>query len=416
LAGGSGLRDIFVKVPVEILFEEFSLPAAGYEEVQAGSVMRKTVIVRYGELALKSKRVRRRFEQRLCENIELTLDGVDYKLKKLHGRIFIDTKAPREIEKRLVLVPGVVSVSSATKTEATLEAVRSVAVREAKKLLSPGSSFAVLTRRIGKHPFSSQDINEEVGAAILDAVPRSKVNLSTPDYRIFIEIRGDDSYIFSEILGGIGGLPVGSQGKVVTLFSGGINSFLATCLMLKRGCLVFPLFFDEGSDGRLRGRVISAAKEFLAFHPKLELRVLPFRGVRDVFGSGVSRGLFNVLCARARLRAAQVIGEGLEVDAVVTGETAEQGSGILHGFQVIEEACELPVLRPLVGLDKRRIDQIARRTEELGVFLPPKSLSRRRRHLKTDVNLKKVRELEHEFKIDVLVRSLLKEVEVVELR
>ncbi|MEA1905198.1 MAG: THUMP domain-containing protein, partial [Candidatus Hadarchaeota archaeon] len=188
--------------------------------------MRKTVIVRYGELALKSRWVRRHFEQRLCENIELILDGIDHKLERAHGRIFIDTKAPDEVAKRLVSVPGVVSVSSATKTEAIPRAIRSVAVEEAKKVLSSGSNFAVLTRRVGRHSFSSQDVNREVGAAILEAVPGTSVNLSTPDHKTFVEVRGNDSYIFFEVVGGIGGLPAGSQGKVVTLFSGGVNSFL----------------------------------------------------------------------------------------------------------------------------------------------------------------------------------------------
>lgn len=380
--------------------------------------MRKTVIVRYGELALKSKRVRRHFEQRLCENIELILDRIDHELERAHGRIFIDTKAPDEVAKRLVSVPGVVSVSSVTKTEATPEAIRSVAVKEAKKVLSPGSSFAVLTRRVGKHPFSSRDINREVGAAILEAVPGARVDLSTPDHKIFVEVRGDNSYIFFEIIGGIGGLPVGSQGKTVALFSGGINSFLAACLVLKRGCLVFPIFFDESSrtDDKSHKRAIDAARKLLIFHPKVELRIFPFSEVRDVFRGRVPQDLVQVLCMRARLRAAQIIGKEVRADAVVTGETTGRTGGILQDFWAVGGACGLPVLRPLAGLDRRRIKQITGRMEKLGVPLPLKPLSEKMRRPKADVSLRKIQELERELEIDALVRSLLKEVEVIELR
>ncbi len=380
--------------------------------------MRKTVIVRYGELALKSRRVRRHFERRLCENVELILDGIDHKLERAHGRIFIDTKAPDEVTRHLVTVPGVVSVSPATKTEATPGAIRSVAVKEAKKVLSPGSSFAVLTRRVGKHPFSSRDINREVGAAILEAIPRTKVDLSTPNYKIFVEVRGDGSYIFFEIVGGIGGLPVSSQGKVVALFSGGINSFLAACLVLKRGCLVFPIFFNDNSrtNDESRERAIGEAREFLAFHPKVELRIFPFGEVRGVFRGGVPQDLVHVLYMRARLHAAQVISEEMEADAIVTGETMGRTGKILRGFRAVEGACVLPVLRPLAGLDRGRIRQIARRMEKLGVPLPFEPSSEKARHPKADVSLRRIQELERELEIDALVRSLSKEVEVIELR
>ncbi|MEA1904889.1 MAG: THUMP domain-containing protein, partial [Candidatus Hadarchaeota archaeon] len=262
------------------------------------------------------------------------------------------------------------------------------------------------------------DVNREVGAAILEAVPGTSVNLSTPDHKIFVEVRGNDSYIFFEVVGGIGGLPAGSQGKVVTLFSGGVNSFLAACLVLKRGCLVFPIFFKESSrtDDKSRERAIDAARKFLVFHPRVELRIFTFSEVRDVFGGGVPQDLVNVLYMRARLRAAQVIGEKMGADAIVTGETIGRTDRILRGFRAVEGACALPVLRPLAGLDRGRIGQIARRMKELGVPLPLKPLSKKVGHPKVDVNLRRIQELDRELEMDALVRSLSKEVEVIELR
>jgi len=179
-----------------------------------------TVIVRYGELALKSWPVRRRFERCLVSSINLVLEGLKYAIRRERGRIFIDTKSPAQVAKRLSKVPGIVSVSLATKVEAGMNEICGTALKVAKKVLAPGASFAVRTSRVGKHAFSSGDVNVKVGSAILSKVEDVRVDLSNPDHKISIEVRGSDAYVFTETVEGIGGLPVGTQGGVVALFRG----------------------------------------------------------------------------------------------------------------------------------------------------------------------------------------------------
>lgn len=330
--------------------------------------MAKTIIVRYGELALKSERVRRRFERCLINNIKLALKGIDHKLTRERGRIFVNTRQVDSAVKRLTRVPGIVSVSPAVKVDATMNAIRSAAVKAAKKTLTSRKTFAIRARRVGKHAFSSQDVNIAVGSAVLNAMPDASVDLSAPDQEISIEIRDKKAYVFTTTMTGVGGLPVGSQGNVVALLSGGIDSPVAAYLMMKRGCSVFPIFFDNKpyTDDRARKRAIAVAKKLAEFSPRVEFRVVPFGRILRAFIEKPPRKLTCVLCKRAMLRIAEIFAERVKAEALVTGEVVGQvASQTIANLRVIDEACELPVMRPLIGMDKVEIERIAR---QIGTF------------------------------------------------
>jgi thiamine biosynthesis protein ThiI len=319
--------------------------------------MVKTIIVRYGELALKSEKVRRRFERRLMGNIELSLHGLKYRVRRERGRIFIDTSSTNALNK-LASIPGIVSVSIASKTNAALGAISKVAVDIAKCTLGKNQTFAVRASRIGMHDFSSKEVNEVVGSAILKAVHGSKVNLSRPDRTIFVEVRGSDAYVFAEKRAGVGGLPVGTQGKVVSLISHGMDGFIATYLMMKRGCSVFPIFFYDGSYKRARNQAVAMFKRLADFYPKIELRVVSFGEISEFTKTPLE--LSCVLRKRAMLRVANVIAAQVKAEAVATGESLEQIAGqTLASLMVIDDASKLPVLRPLVGMDNIEIERIA---------------------------------------------------------
>jgi thiamine biosynthesis protein ThiI len=372
--------------------------------------MIKTVVVRYGELALKSPRVRREFEQRLLENIRLSLGAPDHEILKERGRIFVNTNAPAKVAERLARVPGIVSVSPAIRTEATRDAVLASAVGAARKVLSGGECFAVRTRRLGKHPFRSQEINEEVGASILREVPGTSVNLTSPDREIFIEVRDKDAYIFTEVVEGVGGLPVGTQGAVVALFSGEANGLAAALLMLRRGCLVYPVFFDGGPRQR-RERAVSSAKKLLRFHPRFDFRVVEFDEVQKVI-EGAPDELSYLLSARAMLRAAEEVARGAGGEALVTGEEVGQDQRrALQSFQAANEVTGMAVFRPLAGLNQARIKWLLQRLGMGGAasrISPPN-------YPKFDVDLEDIQRLERELGIDSLIKDALEKVEVVKL-
>lgn len=380
--------------------------------------MRKTIIVRYGELALKSEPVRRRFERCLIENIRLVLKGINYVLAKERGRIFIETKRTGASVKRLARLPGIVSVSPAVRTNANMEAIRSAAVNAAKKILISGKTFAVRTRRVGEHTFSSQDVNVAIGSAILKAVPGTRVNLSAPDVGVSIEVRGKNAYVFTEIIEGVGGLPINTQGNVVALFSGGIDSSVAAFLMMKRGCRVFLLFLDSRpyGDKGARKRATAVAKKLAEFDPKLELRVAPIGQILRTIVEKAPRRLTRVLHKRAMLRMAEEVARRVEAESMVTGESSDQiASQTLANLRVIDEACQMPVMRPLIGMDKVEVERIAHR---IGTFKMSRGLSASfsPRRSDTRANLEDVRKAEEDLDLPALINSAIAELKVVRLR
>jgi thiamine biosynthesis protein ThiI len=374
--------------------------------------MKRTIIVRYGELALKSEPVRRYFERRLRTNMNFALRGIAYKLRRERGRLYVDTSATKTAIKRLVRVPGIVSVSPAVRLSATLADICSGSLKIAKRVLKVGESFAVRTTRVGKHTFSSKDVNVTVGSAILKAIQGVHVNLSNPDREISIEVRERDAYVFTDTVPGAGGLPVGVEGNVVALLSGDIDSAVATYLVMKRGCKVFPVFLDSTpyAAKRARARAISVTRRLAESQPKLEFRVLPFGQVLRTFIAKAPRGLTCVLCKRAMVRVAEAIAREVNARAVVMGDSLKPvSSQTLPNLRLIDEACGLPILRPLVGLDKARIGQMAHSIEIFASLAPCLAAPPRPQ---TRAKLAEVLEAESKSNLLELVGSTLKKVRV----
>ena len=350
-------------------------------------------------------------------NIELSLRGSKHRMRRERGRIFIDTNSTKALSK-LASVPGIVSVSIASKTNAALDKISKAAVDIAKRALSKGQTFAVRASRIGVHDFSSKEVNEVVGSAVLGAVRGSKVNLSHPDRTIFVEVRGSDAYVFAEKTAGVGGLPVGTQGKVVALISHGIDGPAAAYLMMKRGCIVFPMFFYDESAKRARNQAAAMAKRLADFYPKLELRVVPFGEILREFVDKAPRELACILCKRAMLRMANVIAEQVRAEAIAMGESLEQVAGqTLASLMVIDDASKLPVLRPLIGMGEVEIERIAR---SIGTFsISIKSTAEcfaASPYQKTHANLEKVLEAESRIDIAAMIKLALAKSKIIRAR
>ena len=321
--------------------------------------MPRTILLRYGELALKSERVRRRFERCLRANIKLALSGIKHELNVERGRMFVDTAAIKTAAKRLARVPGIVSLSPARRLRAELDEIREVAVEEARRIVSRGESFAVRTRRVGKHEFSSKRVNEVVGAAILEAIPGIRVDLEAPEREICVEVREREAYMYRETLAGPGGLPVGTEGCVVSMLAGDANSSAAAYLVMKRGCEVFPIFFDGRPYFIALGKAGWAAKRLAGFYPKLRLRAVPFGKVLNVLATKAPSGLTCVLCKRAMLKLAGRLAREVDAEAVVSGEDSARITELgLSNLSAIDEACGLPVLRPLSGMDRAMVREL----------------------------------------------------------
>jgi len=304
------------------------------------------ILIRYGELTLKSHKVRRRFEEHLLQGIskQFGIYGVEYIAEKRDGRMFIHVE-DRDIEKAMLIlrhIPGIFSLSPVEEfnLENGLETIKERAAEFASRHLHSGMSFAVRARRTGTHTFTSQEAAGFAGEKILESIPGLTVNLTEPDAVIFLEIRGKKGYLFTEQIRGVGGLPPGSQGKVVLLLSGK-NSMTAGYLLHKRGCTLIPVHFstpDTGSE-----------------------KMIPEKEAQDAF---------------ERLETLQPVMRPLILEEEMSGErTAEiagekgalavvSGAGF-HNFDPGFRTGDLPVFYPLIGLGE---DEIKERQKEAAEF------------------------------------------------
>ncbi len=197
------------------------------------------LLVRFGEIALKSRYVRRQLRERLVANVQdlFAMEGVECVTEADEARIYVHVDDPAKARSILIRVFGVVSISPATEGHGDLATMKQLAVDEAVRAGVAGRTFAVRARRVGSHPFTSQDLAKEIGGAVLAACPGAKVNLGSPEVEIHVEVRENRGFVFREFWLGPGGLPLGSQGRALALVDGEAG-MVAAWMAMKRGCRV----------------------------------------------------------------------------------------------------------------------------------------------------------------------------------
>jgi len=226
------------------------------------------ILLRYGELALKSRPVRLRFERTLMRNIEQQFLGKAQEclLSREWGRIMAHVRDDGEAVQILGRIFGITSFSPAIECSSEAEEVARLAAERSLGLVRPGQSFAIRARRVGTHPYTSQQLASRAGAAVLAANEGRglRVDLSAPDAELFIEVRGKRAYLFAERFPGPGGLPMGTQGRVAALLEDE-RSAAAAWLMMKRGCWVVAAGEGGGADRALA--MLRPWAPALALHP-----------------------------------------------------------------------------------------------------------------------------------------------------
>ena len=273
------------------------------------------IIVRYAEIGLKSESVRRRFERQLIENIRYALnrEGIVATIQTKRGRIFLIT---RQIERALEVLKkifGVASVSPSAETSSTMEDIIKKSLEMMAEIPKDGKTFAVRVRRTGNHDFTSQDVAVEVGREIKEKY-NLKVNLEKPDIELFVEVRDEKSYLFFEKIKGPGGLPAGTQGKILSLIRNR-NDILALWYMLRRGCSARLLVENEETT------LNKFVREWY-----VENHV-------EISYGGIEENLKGCI-------------------ALVTGETMDNINLDMDKF------LNIPVLRPLVSFDENRLREM----------------------------------------------------------
>ncbi|MFC6755825.1 MULTISPECIES: tRNA sulfurtransferase [Haloarcula] len=335
------------------------------------------VLVRHGELGVKSEQVRRKMEDRLAENLRAMFDarGLSGDIERRRNRLFVHTDEPGAVADAAADTFGVVSASPARTVEPTLDAIETALVA-ATEANYDGGSFAVDAARAGPsdaHPFASTDIESEGGAAVWGTIESlsgdPEVDLDDPDFTLYVECRPDRAYVFLEKRAGPGGLPLGTQRPVVALVSGGIDSPVAAWKLMARGCPVIPLYVDLGDyggpDHRARAR---ATVETLASYAPGESMAMHVVDAGDVVADlEAEMGDLRMLALRRyMLVAAEAVAESEQAVGVVTGEAiGQKSSQTSANVAVTDAAASLPVHRPLLAMDKADITNLARR---IGTF------------------------------------------------
>ena len=332
----------------------------------------EAVMIRYGEIFLKSEKVKRRFISIMAGNISLALEaeGLAHRIETPRGRILIFGDEPRRIAAVAARNFGVVSASVYTATTADIEGIAAAAVEHAERHLRPGMSFAVRARRSGVMGFNSQELGAAVGSAVLDRFPEATVDLTSPDYEVFVEAREFGGLVYDERIGGPGGLPYGTQGEVMALLSAGIDSPVASGLMMRRGCLMVHLNMHSGRFGGAdteRNVLANHARlsAWVPGHP-LDLLVVDMEPFFEAITALKEPRYRCILCKRFMLRVAGILAKERGAAALVNGDNLGQvASQTLANMAVITPAATVPVLRPLIGFDK---EEIVERARAIGTF------------------------------------------------
>ncbi|MHA1694399.1 MAG: tRNA uracil 4-sulfurtransferase ThiI [Candidatus Helarchaeota archaeon] len=335
------------------------------------------ILIRYGEIALKSPRIRLEWEKQLIRNIKsiLELNNISYKNIKFlptRGRIFLDIKLTSNICSLLKKVSGIISFSEVLEASNEINSISKVTLKLADQILENGDTFALKVRRTGTHNYSSIDIARIVGKNVLTTFSdrNISVNLSSPKRTIYIEIRDKNSYIFHNKISGMGGLPIGTQGKVIALISGGIDSPVAAWMMMKRGCYIRPIYFDNYPylSKKNIDKVINLIKKLRTFDPrkKFYFYIIPHGPNLELFLKNAPKNYTCLLCKRMLYRIAEVITKKEKAKAIVTGENLGQvASQTIDNLYILNDSIKIPVFRPLIGLDKEEIIDIAKK---IGTF------------------------------------------------
>ncbi len=331
-------------------------------------------IVRCGEVALKGMN-KPYFERMLAERIKKLLrkfDGVS--VKRQEGLIFVKADVSndkREVIKEISKVFGVASISPAVECESTMEAIGAAAVEYMLKAIEERNikTFKVEAKRADKNfPVKSPDISRQIGAAVLKGCKVLKVAVHRPDCLLFVDVRHDKSYIYRDKIPGFGGLPLGTNGKGLSLLSGGIDSPVATWMMAKRGMMIEAVHFHSFpyTSQRAQEKVEELAEIIAIYCGKFRLHVVNLLPVQEQIVKNCPEEEMTILVRRFMMRIAQHIAKNNGCGVLITGENLGQvASQTAESLIVTDASVSMPVMRPLIAMDK--VD-IMNKAQEIGTY------------------------------------------------
>ena len=384
-------------------------------------------LIKYAEIGIKGKN-RYLFEDALVQQIKYALKKCEgqFKIHKTQGRIFVDALTEfdfDEVVEHLQRVFGISGICPVVYVEDEgFEKLCETVIKYVDDVYpDKNKTFKVVSRRTRKnYPKESMQINMDMGAAILNAYPEMKVDVHHPDIMLNIEVR-EKIYIYSEIIPGLGGMPVGTGGKAMLLLSGGIDSPVAGYMIAKRGVKLDAVYFHAPpyTSDRAKQKVVDLARQVSKYTGPIYLHVINFTDIQLYIYEKCPHEELTIIMRRYMMRIAETIAKENECLGLITGESIGQvASQTMASLVATNEVCELPVYRPLIGFDKQEIVEVS---EKIGTYetsiLPFEDCCTIfvAKHPVTKPNLKVIRRHEQNLdeKIDELVKTALETDEVI---
>lgn len=390
--------------------------------------MYKAFLIKYGEIGTKGKN-RYLFEDALCRQIRRSLKKVDgtFTVTKEQGRIYVDTEGEFDYEgavEALKKVFGILWICPMLQIEDNGFDDLACKVNEYLKNVygNEKRTFKVDARRARKnYPKNSMEINMDLGEKILDAYPEQfTVDVHKPDFYLNVEIRNKIN-IYSERIPGPGGMPVGTNGKATLLLSGGIDSPVAGYMIAKRGVIIDAVYFHAPpyTSDRAKQKVVDLAKLVADYSGPINLHVVNFTDIQLYIYEQCPHDELTIIMRRYMMKIAEYFALKEDSLGLITGESIGQvASQTMQSLAVTNEVCTLPVLRPLVGMDKQEIINIS---EKIGTYetsiLPFEDCCTIfvAKHPVTKPNLKQIKksELKLNEKIDELIQTAIDKTETI---
>ncbi len=332
--------------------------------------MNKVLLLKYGEIILKGLN-RPLFEDALVRNLKRCAGNENIKIWKAQATVYVEPKDDSvdmdELAVKLSKVFGIVSVAVAQTVPKELDKIGALAARMIKS--EPGKTFKVEAKRADKRfPYKSPEICMEVGGAILDENPHLTVDVHNPDILVMVEVRDFAAYIYTSKIPGVGGMPVGTNGRATLLLSGGIDSPVAGYMVAKRGVELDAVHFYSYpyTSERAKQKVLDLAQLLAGYCGRINVHIVPFTEIQLAINEKCPKEQMTIIMRRIMMYIANAVAKKNGSLALVTGESIGQvASQTIQALSVTDDASELPVFRPVIGMDKDEIITIARK---IGTF------------------------------------------------
>ncbi|MBP3622937.1 MAG: tRNA 4-thiouridine(8) synthase ThiI [Oscillospiraceae bacterium] len=387
--------------------------------------MNDIILLKLGEIVLKGLN-RKSFEQKLMGNIRRRLAPLgNFRVYCLQSTVYVEGEEGADMDaafEAMQQVFGVISLSRAAPCEKNKEAIARLAIEYLRDEMESARSFKVESKRSDKaFPMTSIELSQYVGGELADAYPDTAVDVHDPELTVHIEVRDLAAYVHAAPVPGAGGMPVGSNGVAVTLLSGGIDSPVSTYMIAKRGVRLIPVHFFSFpyTSQQAKDKVVELGRQLTAYCGRMTMEVVPFTHIQEEIRDKCPEEYFTLIMRRFMMRIAQHIAEANGAKAIVTGENLGQvASQTMEAMASTQAVTHLPVLQPLIGMDKEEIITIARK---IGTFdtsiLPYEDCCTvfTPRHPRTRPQVSEVEAAESALDVDTLVQEAIQGIERISL-